>query len=65
MKQAHMKIRNFRISDELDHRLVSAAAQANVDPSKLLRMMVDFGTALMLCGINDRPSTPPETEVSP
>jgi hypothetical protein len=49
MKRQTMKIRNFRLDADLDERLISASEKAAMDPSKLLRILVIYGTTLMLC----------------
>lgn len=53
MKEIKNKIRNFRVTTELDSRLLAAAARIEMDPSKLMRIMVEFGTSLMLCGMSN------------
>lgn len=48
MKQIKNKIRNFRVTNELDCRLLAAAARVEMDPSQLLRQLVTHGSALIL-----------------
>ena len=48
MKNNKRKIRNFRISDDLDQRLKAAAELVGTDPSTLLRDFVKDGTSLIV-----------------
>lgn len=48
MKQIKKKIRNFRVTDEMDGRLLAAAARVDMEPSRLLRDLVTHGSALIL-----------------
>lgn len=47
MKNTKRRIRNFRISEELDQRLRAAAELVGTDPSCLLRDFVKDGTTLI------------------
>lgn len=42
------KIRNFRVSNELDLKLVESANRLGADPSTYLRSLIEFGCALVL-----------------
>ena len=42
------KIRNFRVSDELDLKLVESANRLGADPSTYLRSLIEFGCSLVL-----------------
>lgn len=42
------KIRNFRVSNELDQKLVESAHRLGADPSTYLRSLIEFGCALVL-----------------
>ena len=42
------KIRNFRVSNELDLKLVETAHRLGADPSTYLRSLIEFGCALVL-----------------
>lgn len=48
MKEPKRRVRNFRISEALDHDLRSAAALVGTDPSRLLRDFVKDGTSLII-----------------
>jgi hypothetical protein len=48
MKNTKRRIRNFRISDDLDQRLMAAAALVGTEPSTLLRDFVKDGTSLII-----------------
>jgi hypothetical protein len=48
MKTTKRRIRNFRISEELDQRLKAAAELVGTDPSCLLRDFVKDGTSLIV-----------------
>ena len=44
------KIRNFRITKELDAKLVESARRMGEDPSSYMRTLVEFGCTLVLNG---------------
>ena len=44
------KIRNFRITKELDAKLVESARRMGEDPSSYMRTLVEFGCTLVMNG---------------
>jgi predicted DNA-binding protein len=54
------KIRNFRISPELDMKLVESAQRLGSDPSSYLRSLIEFGCSLIMHDALETPPLPQE-----